>query len=149
MTTVAWDGRTMSADTLATDSWGLKEEVRDKVKVGVDFLCGMAGENGRLTKWFKTVAVMNLDQVLNYGYPEYDRDSNDPAIILAGHNGRIYRHVAGGFFKCSRPFHAVGSGRDFALGAMQMAADSRTAVLVAMAFDNGTGGEVMTWELPK
>ena len=40
------------------------------------------------------------------------------------------------------PFCAVGSGADFALGAMQFGADAVQAVYCAIAQDQHTGGEV-------
>ena len=42
--------------------------------------------------------------------------------------------------KVREPFAALGSGADFALGAMAMGADARAAVRVASQFDPHTGG---------
>lgn len=148
MTTVAWDGKTMAADTLATDNWGMKEHVNDKVWVGSDFLCGGAGEHHQLRKWRRMVEKMTLSDLLMFGYPDYDKETNDPAILVAK-AGACWRHTGGLFIPCSRRFHALGSGRDFALAAMRLGKDAFSAVEVAMEFDNGTGGEVLTWELPK
>lgn len=148
MTTVAWDGKTMAADTLATDNWGLKEHVNDKVWAGSDFLCGGAGEYHQLRKWRRMAEKMTLRDLLMFGYPDYDKETNDQAILVAGAEG-CWRHTGGIFIKCSRPFHAIGSGRDYALGAMHFGASSRSAVVIAAEFDNGTGGEVLIWELPK
>ena len=60
MTTVAFDGRTMAADTLATDAWGMKETVRDKILRGPDFLAGSAGQNGAIKRWWAQVSGMSL-----------------------------------------------------------------------------------------
>ena len=39
MTTVAWDGKTLAADTLATDPWGLKD-YRNKIIRGRNWIAG-------------------------------------------------------------------------------------------------------------
>lgn len=143
MTTVAFDGRTMAADTLATDAWGMKERVDDKILRGQGFLVGTAGQNGAIKRWWSQVCQLDLAHVLEYGYPDFDADRNDPAIMLT--DGRhLWRHVTGGFFRVSRGFHAVGSGRDYALAAMYLGKSAADAVRVAMEFDNGTGGQVLT-----
>jgi hypothetical protein len=146
MTTVAFDGRTMAADTLATDSWGMKERVDDKILRGQGFLVGTAGQNGAIKRWWAQVCQLDLEHVLDYGYPSFDADRDDPAIMLT--NGRdIWRHVTGGFFHVSRGFHAVGSGRDYALAAMHLGKSAEEAVRIAMEFDHGTGGDVLTQSL--
>lgn len=143
MTTVAFDGRTMAADTLATDAWGMKERVDDKILRGPNFLAGAAGQNGAIKRWWAQVCQLDLAHVLEYGYPDFDADRNDPAILLT--DGRhIWRHVTGGFFRVSRGFHAVGSGRDYALAAMHLGKSAAEAVAIAMEFDHGTGGNIVT-----
>jgi len=144
MTTVAFDGRTMAADTLATDAWGMKERVDDKILRGLDFLCGTAGQNGAIKRWWAQVCTMPLEHVLAYGYPDFDADRNDPAIMLVDAAGNIWRHVTGGFFHVSRGFHAVGSGRDYALASMHLGKSAAEAVAIAMEFDHGTGGDILT-----
>lgn len=147
MTTVAFDGRTMAADTLATDGWGMKDRVDDKILRGPDFLCGAAGQNGAIKRWWAQVCQLDLEHVLGYGYPDFDADRNDPAIVLADAAGNIWRHVTGGFFKVFRGFHAVGSGRDYALAAMHLGKTAAEAVAIAMEFDNGTGGDIVVESL--
>lgn len=147
MTTVAWDGETMSADTLATDAWGMKEEVRNKILRGPDFLLGCAGEHGQIMRWWIGVERMSARDLLMAGYCPYEKETNDPALMLACADGRLYRHTSGIFTPLSRKFHAIGSGRDYALGAMHLGAGSCVAVRTAMEFDNGTGGEVITERL--
>lgn len=147
MTTVAWDGKTMASDSLATDAWGLKEEVFDKILSGKDFLAGTAGEKGGITRWWKEVASLSFWEVVEYGYPEFDRDTNDPSIVLVN-KWNIYRHANGVFVEMQRRFHAVGSGRDYALAAMRCGKSAAVAVKIAMEFDNGTGGRIITRRLP-
>jgi len=147
MTTVAFDGKTMAADSLATDAWGLKELIDDKIMRGPDFLCGADGECGAILQWWAQVCQLDLEHVLAYGYPSYDTERNDPSIMLADATGNIWRHLSGGFFKVSRGFHAVGSGRDYALASMLLGKTAAEAVAIAMEFDNGTGGEIVEQRL--
>lgn len=146
MTTVAWDGKIMAADTLATDAWGLVEEVLDKIHVGSDFLLAGAGEHGAIQSWWKAVSHLDAVGVLAFGYPVFAKETNDPAMMLACASG-VYRHVSGGFFKCSRGFHAIGSGRDYALAAMRCGRSAEEAVSLAMEFDRGTGGFIIAHKL--
>lgn len=143
MTTVAWDGKTMAADSLATDNWGMKEVVSNKIIVGQDFLLGCAGEHGKIMRWFKAIGPdVSAKYLLNAGYANYDSRDNDPNLLLVCERG-AFRHVGGVFMPISRGFHAVGSGRDYALMAMRLGKTAAEAVALAMEFDNGTGGEIV------
>lgn len=51
-------------------------------------------------------------------------------------------YCAGFLMPTARKFHAVGSGRDYALAAMHLGLSARDAVGVAMEFDLNTGGEL-------
>lgn len=146
MTTVAFDGTFMAADSLATDPWGFKEFHSDKFLVLNNVALGCAGEAGQIRRWTRMLdRNVTVDELLLDGYPDYDKEKNDPSIILVDREtGRLYRHVASLFMPCSRAFHAVGSGRDFALAAMACGKTAREAVEIAMSFDNGTGGEIYT-----
>ncbi len=146
MTTVAFDGTFMAADSMATDTWGLKEFHIDKLVVLNNVALGCAGEAGQIRRWTRMLnRNVTVDELLLDGYPDYDKEKNDPSIILVDRGtGRLYRHVASLFMPCSRAFHAVGSGRDFALAAMACGKTAREAVEIAMSFDNGTGGEIYT-----
>jgi len=145
VTTIAFDGTILAADTLATDAWGLKLYV-SKILIGKSFVAGVAGSHAKLAKWFNS--AKDKDDILDYGYPDYQKEENDPGIILVIKDdvGAIaYQHVEGIFIPCSRPYHAVGSGRDYALGAMCCGKDAIEAVEVAMQFDNNTGGTIRKW----
>ena len=143
MTTVAWDGTTMAADSLATDSWGLKEVVSNKILVGKDFLLGCAGEHGQIMRWFKALGPdVSASYLLNAGYANYDSRGNDPSLVLVCHEG-VFRHAGGVFMPISRQFHAVGSGRDYALMAMRLGKTAREAIELVKEFDNGTGGSIV------
>lgn len=146
MTTVAFDGRFMASDSLATDSWGLKEYTGEKITVLPGMLIGAAGESGQIRRWLREVRklpTVDAQMILDYGYPTYNKDSDDPSLMLFVSRGStLYRCVSGMWVPTSRLFHAVGSGRDYALAAMACGKTAHEAVQIAMAFDNGTGGDI-------
>ena len=140
MTTIAWDGKTLAADTLATDPWGLKD-YGTKIIYGNGWIGGCAGQRHEIAKWKKVALSLSFEEVLELGVPDWHKDDNDPAILITNGKGS-YRATGGVFMKNQREFWAIGSGRDFALAALYCGKTAREAVEVAMAFDNGTGGEV-------
>jgi hypothetical protein len=139
MTTIAFDGKTLAADMLAVDNWGLKDYV-SKLMKGKDFVAGGAGERSQILQWWKEVEHMHFDDVLKFGYPMYDKEKNDPSILIAPRFGGVYKHMGGLIVPCSRIYHACGSGRDFALTAMHLGKSAKEAVEIASMFDNNTGG---------
>lgn len=146
MTTVAFDGQTMAADTLAVDNWGLKEKTLEKIWANKYLLIGGAGESGQIQTWLAGLDQLetDLDDLIEAGYKPYAKESNDPALLVVCRmTGRIYRHVGGRFLRSHYPQFAIGSGRDFALAAMHLGKSAREAVEVAMTFDNNTGGDVI------
>jgi ATP-dependent HslUV protease subunit HslV len=50
-------------------------------------------------------------------------------------------------FEIEAPFHAIGSGREFAIGAMEAGASAYQAVVAAAKYDNSTGGEIIVESL--
>ena len=144
MTTIAFDGRNMAADTLSVDDWGLIDHTPDKIKRGVDFLCGGAGDLGQIEAWWAAASSLTLAGVLQYGYPDYEKGGNDPGILLVSTAGEIWSLISAGIFtRQHRGYHAIGSGRDYALAAMHLGKTAKRAIEVAMAFDNHTGGSII------
>lgn len=143
MTTVAWDGNTMAADSLATDNWGMKEFISNKILVGKDFLLGCAGEHGQIMRWFKALGHdVSAEYLLSAGYVDYHNRENDPNLLLVCKQG-TFRHVGGVFMPISRGYHAIGSGRDYALMAMRLGKTAREAIELVKEFDNDTGGYII------
>lgn len=142
MTTVAWDGETMAADTLAVDNWGLKDR-SSKIMRGNGWLAGGAGERHQIEKWRRAAKDLTFEQLLELGVPDWHKDDNDPSILITNGDGS-YRSVGGIFMRNSLPYYAIGSGRDYALAAMCCKVDAEGAVRVAMNFDSHTGGDIET-----
>lgn len=146
MTTIAWDGKHLAADTLAVDPWGLKVRV-EKIMEGTDFILGASGEHGNIMAWWRQVETLPVSSVIHHGYTHYEREHNCPNMILVtAHNA--YRLVGSVFVPLEREFFAVGSGRDFAITAMHLGKSAEEAVKIAALFDNNTGTEIQKQERP-
>ena len=142
MTTIAFDGHEMASDTLAVDGWGQINSV-DKLFRGKDFLAGGSGSYGLLKRWWKNTRTLALHELLAQGYPDYVKDTNDPGLMLVSTvSGVVYTHTAGEFMLISRRYHAIGSGRDYALAAMHLGRSASEAINLTMLFDVNTGGSV-------
>lgn len=147
MTTVAWDGQMMAADTLSTDGWGLKEFCDQKIFAGKDFLVGCAGEWGQAYKWWMEVKDMTGEEIIQRGIVGWSKDNYDPTLMLVhfpvGDTPKIYRIASGVFYLSPNRQLAIGSGRDFAIASMFWGKTAWDAVTCAREFDNNTGGSII------
>lgn len=149
MTTVAFDGETMAADTLAVDGWGMRERTLEKIWANKYLLIGCSGDSGQIARWLYTLDIdTSIEDLIRDGYTPFIKESNDPGLMVVDRlTGHIYRHASGSFLRSHHDKFAVGSGRDFALAAMSLGKTARQAVEVAAAFDNNTGKEVIEFHL--
>ena len=142
MTTIVFDGKTVAADTLAVDHYGLRSTFH-KIIENKEWLAGLAGDLASSVKWEKATRGMTLDEVLDYGYPTWVKDTDDPAMLLIEREtGTIWKHYTGVFCAHHGVTHAIGSGRDYALAAMYLGKNAKEAVQVAAHFDNYTGSNI-------
>lgn len=142
MTTIAFDGQTIAADTMNQDGHGLKDYA-SKLMIGTNLIVGGAGQSHQIRNWWRKVKTMTVGELLEYGYPDFHHEDDNPAILLVDAATLKCYKLGGSMFElCSRGFHAVGSGRDYALAALHMGRSARQAVQVAMEFDTGTGGKI-------
>jgi ATP-dependent protease HslVU (ClpYQ) peptidase subunit len=151
VTTIAFDGKTLVADTLATDSWGLKTTAH-KIIETTSWVAGFAGRSVQQIRWFNTATNasrewgapnMTLDFILAYGYPNYKKEDDDPAIILVCRDTKkIWKHSEGIFVAHHDGKIAIGSGRDYALMAMHLGCSAKVAVRSTAKFDVNTNNIV-------
>lgn len=148
----------MAADTLATDTWGLKMETDQKITKSEDgsFLIGVAGDFGPAMKWVTKAKRMSIEELLIDGY-DYDKDA-DFSLLMAVKFPRDFEKFKAGqvesfrvsqgmFLLNSRKFHAIGSGRDYAICAMHFGRSAVMAVETASIFDNNTSDNVYSFWL--
>jgi 20S proteasome alpha/beta subunit len=135
MTTVTYKSGAMAADTRMVQASTIFGDVTKIVRRDDGALCGGCGS----IAWVQSFHRWFLDGQV--GDPpkagEYDR----AMICGVGAPVRVFEHA--GKFEFYASFVAIGSGKEFALGAMSYGATAEDAVRVAMAFDPGTGGDVM------
>ena len=152
MTTIAYDGRFICADTRVTTGKTMilpehaqKFVISDEGHVGLS--CGSI--SSQVTRFFDWVRA---------GCPE-GGFSPSPEVkaeyIVFYPDGRCFQFDPGGpmEIKLNRGIYAWGSGEQFALGAMAYGASAYDAIKVAMQFDCWTGGDItmheVKWWKPK
>lgn len=147
MTTCAWDSRFVAADTMA-DNNGLRIPVGKIYRQNGKILMG-AGDHGQIVSYWKQVKDMSLAEVLELGYPKYDRENNYPGMILVDSaNPHLAWNLSGQeWTRLKRKYHAIGSGRDFAMAAMALGRNAFQAVELAVDFDVYSGGEIECLDL--
>lgn len=146
MTTVAWDGNIMASDTLCSDDWGLKTEMRDKIKTGKDFYIGFSGAVSEIEKYWSTIKNKTFDELLEYGNPFFDQEKAGFQALLVSSKYSCYL-IGGRYKKIHRGYHAIGSGRDFAFSAMHLGKTAIEAVKIASEYDVNTGFETVSYKL--
>lgn len=155
MTTIAFDGCTMACDS-AFNGKSMTDVLLDdsKIRVGRDFLLGIAGDFARFKyfesrmlkeSWKQTRADHLFD--LPIETCEFlDADSID--LILATKDGVFEWHGPGIFLPTSHQPYAIGSGAAYAIGAMFQGATAKDAVKTAYNFDPHTNDSIGVFYAP-
>lgn len=135
MTTIAWRGHYLAGDRLRTaeeTAMRAKKVFRVRDRVGVE-LIGGAGDS------WDCVAYANWRMGGRRAARPCMRDF---IAILVRRRGAVLIDDRFMEHPISTPFFAIGSGADYAIGAMAAGLSAREAVLVAARFDPKTGGGV-------
>jgi hypothetical protein len=143
MTVIAFDGKTLAADKLAT-SGGMKMTVT-KLFRARGCLIAASGDFDRINEsvaWFAAGADPAK-------MPPYARDNNDyVGLLVIDKDGSILKYERSAVpFKIESPFIAIGSGREYAMAAMHLGKSAAKAVEVACALDANCGNGVDTMML--
>jgi ATP-dependent protease HslVU (ClpYQ) peptidase subunit len=139
MTVIAWDGRTLAADRLA--SFGTTRCTTTKIfRVRDGGLAGYAGDAAfgeQVLAWYEAGAFP-----LNFPASQRDRDDWAGLLVIQS-NGELLRYERTPYpVKYQDKHFAIGSGREFALAAMHLGCDAVRAVEVACALDTGCGNGI-------
>lgn len=136
MTTIAWDGKTLAADSLAHGEFKLRVCKLHRLASGEIFgAAGSCQEILAVLAWLHGGGDKPLDLECFEG------------LIVAPSGGaevlgtRLMRNPV------LDPFYALGSGAPFAIAAMACGKTAAEAVRVAIRFDPGSGGRVQTMKL--
>lgn len=134
MTVIAWDGKAMAADRMRlVDGTPMPACKVFKVRSsdGRQFLVGCAGDS-----WDAT-------QFLKWMRSQADKDKPAPSSLYAlviDEKRRIWLAAEKLIYhEVTLPFFAVGSGSNYAIGAMAAGKSARQAVRIAARFDNKCG----------
>lgn len=129
MTTIAWDGRVLAADTQCSIHRMSTEKLH---RLADGSLVGMAGNSGTC---LRVVKALDAGEVEPFDPGEY-------AYLRVWPDGRAEFSTGDGAVPMQQPYFAIGSGADYAMGALAMGADAMAAVRIAALFDSHTGGRV-------
>lgn len=140
MTTIAWDGKTLAADTLST--WdGARSGYVSKIAKRGNLLAGVTGNAvicRSLLDWFRSGMIGEPPSAGSKGAGDWS------TLNLFGFDGLVLTYGPDGWESVKSEAYANGSGCDYALGAMSAGCDARRAVEIAMMHDTRSGGEVQS-----
>lgn len=146
MTTIAYRNGILAADTMV--SYGsFRNGYVNKIRV-LDML-----RDGRTEKIMIAMSgtIWTLQPMIEWIENGAEQDdiphrllshSNDFSCVMVTGDGQLYEFNEGYFIECGVQYHAIGSGAQFALGAMAVGVGAPEAVKAAMEHDKASGGEI-------
>ena len=138
MTTIAVQGDEMSCDGLSTGGYGRKQDNVNKIMSHKGELWGFAGKVYARSKWVKWI---------DGGRKLSNMPKEAEAIRLSKGEITIYNPDEEFIEKMRTHFAAIGSGRCFAIGALEAGATASEAVSIACAYDVTSSGSITTVKL--
>lgn len=157
MTTIAYKDGILAADTQG--DWGGTRTTTTKLHRLPGLIVAGSGQSWRINAAVREIErvaehcavdlASRWREVASHFYdPHFDRDKdNAPALLLLQPVTGNYMRLNGPIFMpcdLGQPFIALGSGADYALGAMAAGATATEAVQVAISLDVYSGGQVET-----
>lgn len=146
MTVIAWDGRTVAADSQGIVGCGHRSPLRSaKIVLHEGVIFGTTGRMGPMREawigWYLAGARPDCVPPMGIGH-------DDAGNLVVFRDGRCFVFSALVPYACEEaaPF-AFGSGADYAIGAMMAGANAAKAVQIAIACDVNCGGEIDAIEL--
>lgn len=138
MTTIAWDGKTLAADSMVTGNGMRIGRITKAYRVG-RLLVGLAGTVGLAQAFLHWLA-----EGAKGDPPSMKAEDGDAEVMVVLPDGRIATFDKYGRDQMASTQYAIGSGGRFALGAMAAGADARRAVEIASELDCFSGGPITT-----
>ncbi len=139
MTTVAWDGETMAADSAVHDGETIVHRMKKIQRMPNGALAGFAGD---------VEQAMALLEWLRGGQRGTKPKSKDVSVLYVTPQRRVY-HYDGGrkAHPIAEPFFSIGTGADVAFGAMFAGSNAKTAVRAAIKRDIFSRGPLQVLKL--
>lgn len=134
MTTIAYDGKTLAADSLACCSFKVQQPF-NKIHDTGSHLVALAGNYSvslEWVEWFKSGFEGEKDF----------KDGLQGAFVVDKSTGFLTVYPQEGKYPSEQPSNypnAIGSGEQFAMGAMLAGATAIEAIKIAQRLDKGTG----------
>ena len=129
MTTIVCNREIMAADSRRTSGSFAYLSTPKITRVGNDLVgtCGSAADGEKFIEWYR-------DQT-----KKKPKLKDFQAIVLTGEGAifEVWEDLT--FLEVIEPFFAVGSGREFAMGAMAMKDNPRKAIEIACKYDKNSG----------
>jgi len=145
VTVIAYRSGTLAADTMAVHNDHIKLLNSPKVMKRRGLLMAVAGDlcppNPLIADWFFS-ADGNEKRAAYHGM-KFD-------LMVIGPDGKVQIWDQRGEVEIMNvPFYAIGSGKEYAMGAMEMGATAKQAVAVAIKWCPTCGGRVVSRSLAK
>lgn len=139
MTTIAWDGETLAADSQSTEEAFVSPHPFKKIhKVGADYIAfaGDVPQGRAFINWWKSGAEK----------PSFPDDMDDFEAFVFCDNQMWWYEKRPFPERCPAPF-AIGSGACFAMAALLAGCDAKTAVDIACKLDKYSSKPIKTARL--
>lgn len=140
MTTIAYRDGVMAADSGCFNN-GLYEGEVDKIwvmpDVGVMACCGEYGAILKVVEWLKDGAQPNRK-------PRLSKESQFAGLLITPEGEVLHYQIGLRPLRIVADFHAIGSGRQIAVGAMAAGASAEQAVQIACHYDRISMAPVKT-----
>lgn len=140
MTVIAFRDGVLAADTATTFGCGM---VRHDIPKIYEFKGRLAGAGGdavdcaAFIRWFQSEFS---SEPRCYPKPTEDDDSFEGLIVRP--DGLLLIFTRGGWYPARPRYFAIGSGAQFAMGAMFQGATAEQAVRAGIELDHNSGGDV-------
>ena len=127
MTTIAWDGKTLASDSQMTSGF-IEQFSYKKIRTVKGRHYGVCGRAGDADNFFKGVEIPDDNTEI------LEITSSGKCVFIGKGNSRIKMNGK----------TAIGSGCEFAMGAMLHGATAIEAVKIAIKLDPNSGGRVQS-----
>lgn len=138
MTTIAYRDGVLAADTRGTSGDTIINRVIKIAKVG-KVLAGTCGTSSLAREFRAWLGAGAKGEPPANPHPANAEWSYWALVVTPD---RVWQFQESGVVEVLTPYTAMGSGRDFALGAMAHGATAEQAVRAAIAHDSASGGEI-------
>lgn len=140
MTTIAYKAGVLAADRQVTCGTSIEGRFTKIVKRADGAMCGVTGASSLCAgfiRWFLDNGAQGQPDMVS----RLDSNQRVEAVIVRP-DGKLECHEPNGWFEFEAECYAIGSGGDFATGAMAAGLGAEEAVRLAMRYDSLTGGGV-------